>query len=157
MSIYDIYKMGVKAEKYNWIESQNKHFNFSNEGMSIMRCMTYGEIGALQNIDQFLKKVNNNIKKLSLTFLNLGEIYFKFKGYDRATENIKLINDPFYLQYKVEMLTVMEKYETALEVIISDKTSEDMKIIMINDILSKKPNLNKKADELFAKYKVNLK
>ena len=157
MSIYDIYKMGVKAEKYNWIESQNKHFNFCTEGMSIMRCMTYGEIGAIPSIEQILKKVNNNIKKLGLTYLNLGEIFFKFKGYDRAAENIKLINDPFYLQYKVEMLTIMEKYETALEVIISDKTSEEMKLMMVNEILSKKPNLKKKAEEFFTKYKVNLK
>jgi hypothetical protein len=154
LSVYDIYKMGVRADKYNLIETQNKHFSFTTEGMSLMRCMTYGEMGRLNEIDALLKRYNNNVKKLGLTHLNLGEIYFKFNGYNKAAENIKLINDSSYIQYKVEMLTIMEKEETALEVIISDKISEDMKKMMVNEILSKKPNLKRKAEELFIKYKV---
>ena len=152
ISLYDTYKYGVKSEKYNWIETQNKHFSFSTEGMSIMRCMTYGEMGLLNAIDAFLKKSNNNVKKLGLTYLNLAEIYFQFKGYDRAAENIKNINDPCYFEYKIEMLQLMEKYETALEVIIPDKNSINKKDL-VNDILRRNPNLRQKAEELFAKIK----
>ena len=153
ISLYDTYKMGVKAEKYNWIETQNKHFGFSQEGMNIMRCITYAEIGKIMAIDVLLKKYNNNVKKLSLTYLNLGEIYYHFKEYDKAAEYIKLINDSAYLDYKVEMLKLMDKYDASLEVIISDKNGRNM-TDLINDIISKKPNLKKKAEELFAKYKL---
>ena len=152
ISLYDTYKYGVKSEKYNWIETQNKHFSFSTEGMSIMRCMTYGEMGLLNAIDAFLKKSNNNVKKLGLTYLNLAEIYFKFKGYDRAAEYIKNINDPCYFEYKIEMLKLMEKYETVLEVIIPDKNSIN-KEDLVNEILRRNPNLRQKAEELFAKTK----
>ena len=138
------------AEKYNWIETQNKHFNFSSEGMSILRCMTYGEMNAVAGIDALLKKVNNNPKKLSLSYLNLGEIYFKFHNYDRAAA------DSCYLDYKIEMLKLMDKYDIALEVIIADKNATN-KRNMINDILSRKPNLRQKSEELIIKYKVNLK
>ena len=156
ISLYDTYKYGIMAEKYNWIETQNKHFNFSSEGMSILRCMTYGEMNAVAGIDALLKKVNNNPKKLSLTYLNLGEIYFKFNNYDRSAENIKLIADSCYLDYKIEMLKLMDKYDIALEVIIADKNATN-KRNMINDILSRKPNLRQKSEELIIKYKVNLK
>jgi hypothetical protein len=153
ISLYDTYKIGVKADKYSWIETQNKHFNFSSEGMSIMRVMTYAENGQFNDIDLMIRKSSNNIKKLGLTHLNLGEIFFRFNKYDKAAENIKLINDTYYLLYKVEMLELMNKYDIALEVIISDKNSTN-KRNLVNGIISKKPELKKKADELFMKYKV---
>ena len=156
ISIYDTYKYGVIADKINYIDTQNKHFNFSSEGMSIMKCMTYGEMGNLNAIDAFLKKSNYNIKKLSLTYLNLGEIFFKFNNYDKAAENIKMISESCYLDYKVGMLQNMEKYDAVLEAIISDKNNANMRN-MVNDILRKKPNLRQKADELFLKYKVLIK
>ena len=156
ISIYDIYKIGVKADKYNWIENQNKHFGFSSEGMSIMRFSTLAEAGQMNNMEVLLKKVNNNVKKLGLTNLNLGEIYFNIKLYDKAAANIMLINDSCYLYYRVEMLKIMEKYVSALEVIISDKNNINMRN-MVNDILRIKPDLKPKAEELFVKYKINLK
>ena len=152
ISIYDTYKYGIRADKYNWIETQNKHFNFSTEGMSIMRCITYCEMGSINNIDFILKKVSNNVKKLGLTYLNLGEIYYKFEKYDKAAENIKMITESCYLDYKVEMLKNMKKYELALEAIISDKSSMN-KRNMVNEILRNNPNLRQKAEELFVKYK----
>ena len=59
ISIYDTYKLITKGEKYDWIEHQNKKFNFSHEGMSIMRCISYGEINKIIAVDALLKKNNN--------------------------------------------------------------------------------------------------
>ena len=156
ISIYDIYKIGVKEDKYSWIENQNKHFNFSSEGMSIMRFSTLAEKGDMTTMDYLLKKVNQNVKKLGLTNLNLGEIYFKYKVYDKAAENIRLINDSCYLYYKVEMLKIIQRYDLALEAIVLDKNNINMRG-MINDILRIKPNLKQFVEELFVKCKINLK
>ena len=147
ISMYDAYKMEVIANKYDYVEKQNKKFNFSNEGLNIMRFMTYAEIGKYKEIDSILKKNNNNIKKLNLTNLNLSEIFFKYNEYKRAEDNIKLINDTFYLGYKVDMLKLMDKYETALEIVISDKNNINQENLL-NDILNRKPELKEKADEL---------
>ena len=45
----------------------------------------------------------------------------------------------------------MEKYEEAIEMIISDKDC-DKKEILVNDILNKRPDLRTKCDELFKQY-----
>ena len=82
----------------------------------------------------------------------MAEIFFKFKEYKKAEENIKLINDPFYLAYKVDMLKAMDKYETALEIIVADKNNINQKS-MINDILTRKPELKQKAEELLKNQK----
>jgi len=153
ISLYDTYKMGVKAEKYSWIESQNKHFGFSSEGMNMMRCITFGEIDKVSSINELLKKYSNNVKKISMTHLNLAEIFYKFKAYDKAEEFIRAISDTIYLDYKVEMLKMMDKYETALEVIYDDKNWRNM-INLINDIIKKKPELKKKAEELSSRNKM---
>jgi hypothetical protein len=50
------------------------------------------------------------------------------------------------------MLKYMNKYEDALFCIISDKKC-DRKDDLVQEILNKKPELKKKADELFEKYK----
>ena len=152
ISIYDTYKYGVRGENYEWIENKNKKFNFSYEGMNIMRCISYGEVGKIIGVDTLLKKYNNNIKKLGLTYLNLAEIYFKFKEYGKAEENIKFINDPFYLEYKFDLLKFMDKYETALEIVISDKNNINRQNY-INEILNKKPELKEKASELLKNQK----
>ena len=155
ISIYDTYKYGVKAEKYNWIESQNKHFNFSPEGMIIMRLISYGEMGSLGLIETLVKKNNNNLKKLNLSSLNLVEIYFKFKAYKEAAEYIKNINEPFYFEYKIDMLKSMEKPEIVLEVIIADKNVEN-NIDFVKEIINGKPKLLRLAQKLAEKNKVNL-
>ena len=152
ISIYDTYKYGVRGESFEWIEKQNKKYNFIHEGMTIMRCISYGEMDKLKAIELLLKKNNNNIKKMGMTYLNLAEIFFKFKEYKKAEENIKLINDPFYLAYKVDMLKAMDKYETALEIIVADKNNINQKS-MINDILTRKPELKQKAEELLKNQK----
>lgn len=46
----------------------------------------------------------------------------------------------------------MDKYETALEIIINDKNNPNQNNL-INDILSRKPELKEKADELIKNQK----
>ena len=152
ISLYDTYKFGVRGGVYDWIENQNKKFNFCHEGMTIMRCLSYGEINKLIAIEALLNKYNNNVKKVGISHLNLAEIFFKFKDYKRAEDNIKLINDSFYLGYRVDMLEFMDKYETALEIVIADKNNINRNNL-INDILNRKPELKEKADELFKNQK----
>ena len=120
--------------------------------MTIMRCISYGELGKIIAVDSLLKKYNNNIKKLGLSYLNLAEIYMKFKEYKKAEENIKLINDPFYLDYKLEMLKFMDKYETALDIVIADKNNINRQNY-IDEILNRKPELKEKATELLKNQK----
>ena len=155
ISIYDTYKEGVKAEKYNWVESQNKHFNLSPEGMSIMRAISYGEMGKLGVLDVLIQKNINNLKKISLTYLNIVEIFYKSKGYNEAATYIKYLSDPLYLEYKIDMLKYMNKPEIALEVIISDKNVENL-TDFVKEIIGKKPKLLRKAKELADKNKVVL-
>ena len=155
ISIYDTYKLGVKAEKYNWIETQNKTFNFSPEGMIIMRLISYGEIPTIGAIEAAVKKNINNLKKMNLTYLNLADIYFMSKSYDNAAQIIKYINDPLYFEYKIEMLKYMDKLDIALEAIITDKTVEN-KEELVMDIIKNKPKLKFKAKALAEKNNVVL-
>ena len=153
ISIYDTYKCGVKAEKVDWIISQNKHFNFSPEGMMLMRLMAYGEIDKTSIIEVLVKR--STLKKLNLTILNLVEVYFKFKKYEEASQYLKLLNEACYFDYKIDMLQYIEIPEIALEVIMLDKNIENINDF-VKDIISKKPKLIYKAKALAEKYKVNL-
>ena len=155
ISIYDTYKLCVKAEKFNWIESQNKTFNFSPEGMMIMRLISYGEIPTIGAIEAAVKKNINNLKKINLTYLNLADIYFMSKSYDNAAQIIKYINDPLYFEYKIEMLKYMDKLDFALEAIITDKTVENKEELVL-DIIKNKPKLKFKAKALAEKNNVIL-
>ena len=78
-----------------------------------------------------LKKVDDN---------NLGVI-------------LDIVND-------VKSLIEYEKYEEALDMIFIEKTNDNKKIgekkNFLNEILKKKPELDKKAKELSKQYKVNL-
>jgi tetratricopeptide (TPR) repeat protein len=100
-------------------------------------------------IDNVLNKYKNNLKKLNLTPFDLAELYYDFKQYDKATEYIKQMVEPDIFNYKIQMLKSMEKYEDAIELIISDKNCE--KELLINDILNKRPDLKPKYDELIKK------
>ena len=123
--------------------------------MIIMRLISYGEMGSLDLIETLVKKNNNNLKKLNLSSLNLVEIYFKFKAYKEAAEYIKNINEPFYFEYKIDMLKSMEKPEIVLEVIIADKNVEN-NIDFVKEIINGKPKLLRLAQKLAEKNKVNL-
>ena len=97
--------------------------------------------------------IKKNIKKLGLTYLNLSEIYYNFTKYDEATKYIKLITDPRYITYKIQMLEYINNYEAEIEVIITDKNIDNMNTL-INNIIKKKPELKEKVEELCNKYKV---
>ena len=112
-------------------------------------------MGSLDLIETLVKKNNNNLKKLNLSSLNLVEIYFKFKAYKEAAEYIKNINEPFYFEYKIDMLKSMEKPEIVLEVIIADKNVEN-NIDFVKEIINGKPKLLRLAQKLAEKNKVNL-
>ena len=159
ISIYDTYKIMIKELKEDKIilleKNNSKTFGYPLEGMSLIKLTIFGEGKRFPEMEFFLKKYNGNIKKLGLTNLNVTEIYYKYKKYDKAVEYLKNINEPFYLNHKVNMLQYIEYYELALEVIISEK-----KLInpadLVNNILILKPNLKEKVDELCEKYKVKL-
>ena len=59
----------------------------------------------------------------------------------------------------VKSLIEYEKYEEALDMIFIEKTNDNKKIEekknFLNEILKKKPELDKKAKELSKQYKVN--
>ena len=120
-----------------------------------MRLISYGEDNKIGVIEDLLKRNNNNLKKLNLSYLNLVEIFYKFKAYKEVAECIKNINEPFYLDYKMDMLKYMEKPELVLEVIIADKNVEN-NIDFVKEVINGKPKLLRLAKILAEKNKVNL-
>ena len=155
LSMYDIYKFGVRAGKSSWVESQNKYFNFSPEGMAIMNAIAHGEMNKLSAIDVLVERTHNNIKKINLTYLNLFQIACTFKQNDLAAKYSTFLTEPIFFEYKLDMLKQIEKYEEALEAIITNKNIENVSEL-VKEIASKKPKLLRKAKELAEKHKVIL-
>ena len=159
ISIYDTYKLlikDMKEPKYNLFEKyNNKNFGYSQEGMSILKLTVYGEDEKFLEMDSYIKKYSS-LKKIGLTNLNMAEIYYKCKNYHKAVEYIKNVNDSIYINYKINMLEYIEKYEDALEVIISEKNLANP-VDLINRILARDPSLKDKIDQICEKYKVKLK
>ena len=155
-SIYDCYKLGIINGKENMIESQNKkNFELSDKKLTLLKFRTYAEKGKFDEFENLITKFT--LKKLGLSPLNIAEIYLEFNKYDKAVEYIKQIIDNDYFYYKVDMLQYMEKYEDALEVIISDKNRDAEKIKqLVDEIVIKRPDLKKKVEDLCLQYKVNL-
>ena len=149
-SLYDCFMLGVKADKYDWIETQNKKiFEMGNKRLSYLRLKGFAEAGKMALIDETIKKYT--LKKMGLSPLLVAELFMEYKEYDKAVEYIKQIKEGQFFNYKIDMLKHMEKYVDALEAIISDK-DYDKNIFMINEILNKRPDLKQKANELFNKY-----
>ena len=98
------------------------NFDFSKNKIIVLRLRTYAENNQFDVIENLIN--NSSLKILNLTLLNLTELYFDYKKYDKAVEYIKLITEPDYFEYKIDMLKYMNKYEDALFCIISDKKSE---------------------------------
>ena len=149
-SLYDCFMLGVKADKYDWIETQNKkEFEMGNKRLSYLRLKGFAEAGKMALIDETIKKYT--LKKMGLSPLLVAELFMEYKEYDKAVEYIKQIKEGQFFNYKIDMLKHMEKNVDALEAIISDK-DYDKNIFMINEILNKRPDLKQKANELFNKY-----
>ena len=159
ISIYDFYKIGITKiidEKDNTIEKYNKSFGLSQEAMGMMKLMTLLEQKRIRDVEAILNKYNNNVKKIGLTNLNAAEIFYKFKNYRKAFEFIKLIKEPKYTDYKINMLEYINDFKGVLEVIISDKTIVNM-TELVENFINKKPELLNIANELYEKYKIKFK
>ena len=149
-SLYDCFILGIKEDKYDWIENQNKKtFEMGNKKLSYLKLKGFAEKGKFNLIEETIKKFT--LKKMGLSPLIVAELYMEYKEFDKAVEYINQTKDGQFFHYKIEMLKQMEKYADALEVIISDK-DYDKNIFMLNDILNKRPDLKQKANELFIKY-----
>ena len=153
ISVYDLYKRGVAANKYDWIVSQNKNFNFSSEGMSIMRFIALLEARRGLYITENILR-GTTIKKLGLTNLNASEIFYNFKQYKDAAEYLKNLNDPLYFDYKMDMLNNMDP-KIAMEVIILDKNISNVSDY-IKNMINKDPKLINTAKRLSEQYKITL-
>ena len=152
-TIYDYYLNAMKNENYIWVEKQNKNLEYSQKKLYILRFRALLESNKAKEIDEILEKTP--IKKLGLTPLNMAEIYYDYKIYDKATEYLLQVKETCYLFYVVDLLKNMGDYKNALEIIISNKDYE-MKEGQINEILKKDPNLKEYVEELLTKYKVSL-
>ena len=153
VSIYDLFKSGIKKGEENFIESENKNLKYSSKKLYLLKIRTYLEMKEPQKVIALLEKVP--LKKMGVTHLQLGEIYYEYKYYDRAAESLVLEKDHYYLSYILDLLKEMNKNKEALEVVIKSK-NEINKPAIINDILKREPRHKKFVDELCAKYKVNL-
>ena len=152
-SAYDCFLKGIKKEKYNWIEGQNKNLDYSSKKLNIIRFRAYLEMNMPQAIDSQLEKTS--LRKLGLTPMNMGEIYYDYKFYDKAAEYLIQVKEKENFSYIIDLLRNMNKNEEALEIIISDKDMEQ-KEILVREIIKKDPNLRNLVNELCVKYKVNL-
>ena len=152
-TINDCIVSAYQKEKANWIESQNKNLEYSNKKLYIIKFRSYLEKRRPDAIDAQLEKTS--LKKLGLTPLNMAEIYYDYKNYEKATEYLLQVKEREYFSYIIELYKSMNKYEEALEMIISDKENEN-KGVMVSEILRKEPKLKYYVDELCVKYKVYL-
>ena len=149
-SIYDVFAMGV--DKFDIIESKNKKlFELDLKKLSLMRINTLAKNGKAVEIDKIIQKYS--LKKLGISAMNVADIFYQNKNYDKAAEYIKKVTDSKMFEYKVDMLKCMDKYADALEVVIMEQDNEKMPFLL-NEIISKRPDLKPKAEELCEKYGV---
>ena len=139
--------------KLHFIEPQNKHFDYSSKKFNLLKLRSYLDLKRPDAIESLLEKTS--LKKMGLSPMHLGEMLYDYKYYDKATEYLMQVKEPFYFSYVVDILKSMEKYKEALEVIISSKDNE-AKAIMVEEIVRKQPRLQKHVEELCVKYKVSL-
>ena len=154
LSVNDCFLNGTKNNKYNWLETQNNKFlDYSNKKLNIIRFRSCLEKNIPEVIDTILEKTP--LKKLGLTPLNMGEIYYDYKFYNKATEYLMQVKESGNNNYVVTMLKNMGKNKEALEVIFSDKDNDNLPLL-VNDILKIEPSLKGYVDELCSKYKISL-
>ena len=152
-TVYDLYFKSIKKDNYAFVEKQNKNLEYSSKKLNLLRFRALIEDKKLKEVDDILEKTP--LKKLGLTPLNMAEIYYDYKIYDKATEYLLQIKEANYLFYVVDLLKNMGENKKALEIVVSNKDFE-MKEIQINEIIKKDPTLKEYVDELCVKYKINL-
>ena len=150
-SVYDCYLKAIKDNDYNLVEKHNKNIEYSAKKMNILRFRGLLESNKEKVIEEILEKTT--IKKLGLTPLNMAEIYYDYKKYNKATEYLLQVKEANYLFYVVNLLKNMGENKKALEIIVTNKDFE-MKEQEINEILKKEPNLKEYVDELCTKHKI---
>ena len=154
VSVYDCYKNGYMKDEANRVETHNKNIEYSQKKLNLLKFRSYLEIRRPDAIDNQLQKTS--LKKLGITHIQLAEIYYDYKYYDKCAETLIQVRDPSYYSYVEELFKSMKKQKEFLEFVIACKDYDD-KFNVINDILSKNPGLQRFADEYCAKYKVVLK
>ena len=152
-TVYDCYSKAIKKFEYTFVERQNKNLEYSPKRLNLLKFRALIEDKKLQDVDEILERTP--LKKLGLTPLNMAEIYYDYKIYDRASDYLMQVKEVNYLFYVVDLLKNMGENKKALEIVISNKDFE-MKEIQINEILKKDPTLKEYVDELCVKYKVNI-
>ena len=151
-SIYDCFQK-AKADKYPWIETQNKkYFEISKRKMTILRFRNLLKVGNIEEVEAIIKK--EGYKKLDISPLRIGRIFYEFRLNDKAVEYAKLETNPDLYDDKFNFLMNMEKYLDAVEAALSDK--KNINTDYIYNVLRKKPDLKPKILELCEKYKVKI-
>ena len=155
VSVYDCFKVGYSKGKAPWLEGENKKLEFATNSKkaNIIKFRGYLEGKRPEAIEAQLSKTS--LKKLGLTPINMGEIYYDYKYYDKAAQYLVQVRESANTLYAIELLKDMEKYKEALEVVIADKNNEN-KSMMINEILQKCPKCEQFVKGLCEKYKVSL-
>ena len=105
----------------------------------------------MEDREKYINEFQNSIKAMEdVTDYVLNEL--KKVGDNNSGVILDIAND-------VKSLIEYEKYEEALDMIFIEKTNDNKKIEeknFLNEILKKKPELDKKAKKLSKQYKVNL-
>lgn len=105
-SIYDVFKIAIKAGKWGLVEGRNnKLFQMSPKKLAVLRIRAFGEMKEFQGI---LTLYTSDLKKNNLSPVNFAELFIDLQQKDRAVDAIKKINDVDYFDYKVEMLKYIE-------------------------------------------------
>ena len=152
-TVYDCIFKGTKKEKFNLIEGQIKNLDFSYRKAYIIRFRSYLEMNRPDAIDSQLEKTS--LKKLGLTPMDMGEIYYDYKFYNKAAEYLLQVKENAYFPYIIDLLRSIGKNKEALEVVMAAKELENKKIL-VNEIILKEPELKNYVNELCVKYKISL-
>ena len=142
-SIFECYKLGI-TKYYDWIESENKHFNIGQKKLTYIRFKQLAEEKRFVQIDEAVKKTG--YKKLDMSPLGVAKILFNAKYYDGAVKYIKEVTDPNECEEKINLLKRMGKHKEALEIVFNEKKID--KQFYFDSILKERPDLKNYLVEL---------
>lgn len=151
-SVFSFFSELIYNNLFGYVESKNKvWFEVSAKKINIIRLKVYAES---QNLDA-IKLFNSQIKPNVASYAAFAEICLQNKLNDYVVEFLKKITDEDMFEYKYTIFKHVEKYEAALELVISSKEC-DRQVDYVNELRSKDPSLEPKIKEFCVKYKVNL-